>query len=245
MKKIMMIALLCFSRQLFAQPSHTDSVPPQYFVTNSKVALMEKLAALPCGIRTTDTKQVLLTKLDRYLTTYLPQTKYADDRYALEAARQALKSVQQGGYGIGAVLIDAKGNILEKAHNEQLQQLRTDLHGEMTLLTKFEQSPTAKKYRNGLQYKQGVVCISSAEPCPMCTIRLATAGINTRYTATGPDDGMTARADCLPAAWRDLVKKISFTKGNCSPELQKISHLLFFTFLLENENPYLKKKKIP
>ena len=68
-------------------------------------------------------------------------------------------------------------------------------------------------------------------------IRLATVGVNTLYCTPGPDDGMVNRVSCLPPYWADLAAKHSFKKGNCSPVMQKIAHLLFFSFLLDGRGP--------
>jgi len=148
-----------------------------------------------------------------------------------------LISVKEGGYGIGAVLIDATGTIIASGHNEQIQKHRSDLHGEMTLLTRFEESPESADYLNLYVYPRGMMVFSSAEPCPMCFIRLASAGLDTKYSTPGPDDGMVGRVNCLPAYWRDLALARTFAAGNCSPEMQKLSHLLFFSYLLDNRGP--------
>jgi len=215
----------------------TDTVPNSYFVTYSKGEYMQKLANLPCGIRESDSIKTVLYKLSIYLKNFVPDKRFTDDKYAKASSLQALKSVQEGGYGIGAILIDSNGNILEAAHNKQLQLHRSDLHGEMSLLTQFEQKKYAAKYMNAYVYKPGLMVFSSAEPCPMCFIRLATVGVNTVYCTPGPDDGMVNRVSCLPPSWADLAAKHSFKKGNCSPVMQKIAHLLFFSFLLDGRGP--------
>jgi len=215
----------------------SDTVPNSYFVTYSKAEYMQKLAALPCGINENDPIKIVLQKLSGYLNNFVADKRFIDDKYAKASSLQALKSVQEGGYGIGAVLIDSNGNILEAAHNNQLQLHRSDLHGEMSLLTQFEQKKYSAKYINAYVYKPGLVVFSSAEPCPMCFIRLATVGVTTLYCTPGPDDGMVNRVSCLPPAWAELAAKHSFKKGNCSPVMQKIAHLLFFSFLLDGRGP--------
>lgn len=107
----------------------------------------------------------------------------------------------------------------------------------MTLLTKFEESHKAKKYMNMYVYKPGLVVFSSAEPCPMCYIRINTTGADTKYCTPGPDDGMASRTDYLPPAWREMAQQRKVSLGDCSPVMQKISHLLFYSFLLDNRGP--------
>jgi tRNA(Arg) A34 adenosine deaminase TadA len=214
-----------------------DSIPAGYFVTHSKAELMQKLADLPMGIGLNDPMGVVMQKIEKYVTNYVPQAKYSDDLYAKESIIQTIISFKEGGYGIGAVLIDTKGKIIFKGHNSQIQKHRSDLHAEMTLLTEFEESPLAKDYMNLYVYKPGMVVFSSAEPCPMCLIRLASARVYTRYCCPGPDDGMANRITCLPSSWTELAMKYPCKKGQSAPVLQKIAHLMFFSYLLDGRGP--------
>jgi hypothetical protein len=66
--------------------------------------LMRQLMATPCGIRVTDSKAVVLQKINAYVAHYQPNPAYAEDRFSLAAVRQALTGALRGGYGIGAVL---------------------------------------------------------------------------------------------------------------------------------------------
>lgn len=209
-----------------------------YFVTRDRSELIKKLVDLPCGINAEDQLRVILQKLDTYLDNFTIDPEYSDDAYALEANRQALKSVMQGGYGIGSVLIDMNGKIIAAAHNSQIQEHRSDLHAEMTLMTNFEESHRSKKYMNIYVYKPGLIVFSSAEPCPMCFIRINTAGADTKYCTPGPDDGMASRTDFLPPAWREMAEKRKVVLGDCSPVMQKISHLLFYSYLYDNRGPH-------
>jgi tRNA(Arg) A34 adenosine deaminase TadA len=217
--------------------SGSTKVDPGYFVTHTREDLISKLVALPCGIQTDDPIKLILQKLHSYLIAFQPAKEYPDDVYAKEANIQALKSVIQGGYGIGSVLVNKEGKIIAEAHNTQIQKHRSDLHAEMTLLTNFEESCQAKKYVNVYVYKPGLTVFSSAEPCPMCFIRINTTGADTKYCTPGPDDGMVSRTDFLPPAWKEMAVKRKVSLGICSPEMQKIAHLLFYSFLLDNRGP--------
>lgn len=234
------LSILCtlfFIFQLNAQLASVTETDRSYFVTRDRTDLISKLVDLPCGIKSDDPLSVILQKIDNYLDNYQLPAEYSDDIYALEANRQALRSVMQGGYGIGSVLIDKDGRIIAAAHNSQIQEHRSDLHAEMTLLTKFEESHKSKKYMNMYVYKPGLVVFSSAEPCPMCFIRINTAGADTRYCTPGPDDGMASRTDFLPPAWKEMAEKRQVSLGDCSPVMQKISHLLFYSYLYDNRGP--------
>ena len=238
MKKVLLsLSLLIFLVQLNAQQAINQETDRSYFITRDKSELVRKLVDLPCGIKSDDTLPVILQKLQTFLDNFKPSPEFSDDIYALEANRQALKSVMQGGYGIGSVLVDQDGKIIAAAHNSQIQEHRSDLHAEMTLLTKFEESHKAKKYMNIYVYKPGLIVFSSAEPCPMCFIRINTAGADTKYCTPGPDDGMVSRTDFLPKAWKEMAEKRKVSLGDCSPVMQKISHLLFYSYLFDNRGP--------
>ena len=172
---------------------------------------------------------MILQKIHTYLVAFQPSSEFPDDIYAKEANIQALKSVMEGGYGIGSVLIDQNGKIIMSAHNSEIQKNRSDLHAEMTLPTNFEESRLAKNYVNIYVYKPGLTVFSSAEPCPMCYIRINTTGSDTKYCTPGPDDGMASRTDFLPPAWKEMALKRKVSQGICSPVMQNIitSFVLF------------------
>ena len=233
MKIITLFFVMCSISLSHAQQNTRiqENVEKSYFTTNRMEELMNKFIFLPCGITAKDSMNIVLDKLDNFLKNYVPDPKYTDERYALASCRESLKGVKEGGYGIGAVLIDDKGNILALGHNEQIQLNRSDLHGEMTLLTNFEQSDKARAYMNGYTYKKGVWLFTSLEPCPMCFIRIGEGELDAKYSTPGPDGGMITR-ECLSPSWRDRLSRRKFEQGNCSSLLQKVGHLLaFYTFL--------------
>ncbi len=220
------------------QVAKQDSIPGDYFVTRSKEELLKKVFDMPYGVKMDDPVKVIIEKMMTFIVNYQPQLQlYPDDYYARESNLQAAISVKEGGYGIGAILIDASGKIIARNHNQQIQRNRSDLHGEMALLTDFEESKTAKKLMNVYVYKPGLTVFSSAEPCPMCFIRLATVGVNTKYCTSGPDDGMVTRISCLPPSWSEMAYKYKYEKAKSSPMMQKTAHLLFYSYLLDNRGP--------
>lgn len=242
-KYIMKNLLACFILGILLIPliSHGQAVPAEYFASPAdRDALLEKLVALPCGIDATDSKSNILDKIGLYLDGYTPNEHYADDEPARASVRWALKGVQEGGYGIGAVIAHQQEGLLHGAYNAQLQRGRSDLHGEMNLLNQFEDDPAYGKYLNqraftggeGTFYDSALVVVSSAEPCPMCFVRLSISGVATKYVTPGPDDGMTERVDCLPPFWAALAKQNTLARADASPVLQKLAHVLFFSYLL-------------
>ncbi|MBO0937826.1 nucleoside deaminase [Fibrella sp. HMF5335] len=236
MRHLAVIVLFLLTRALFAQHViDSANVTPA-----NRAALMAQLTALPCGIQAADKKAVVLQKIKTYLANYKPDPAQPDDVFAKAAVVQALRGVLTGGYGIGAVLVDGRGRILHGAHNAQLQQGRSDLHAEMNLLTEFESLPQFKKYQSkgnftgggNTIYTEQLRLYTSAEPCPMCFIRVAIAGVDTRYVSTGPDDGMNARAACLPPFWAELSQKHKIIAAKNAPVLQQLAHCLFYSFML-------------
>ncbi|MCU0461279.1 MAG: nucleoside deaminase [Bacteroidales bacterium] len=238
-KALALFSLIILVTSAYPQQSSTSAtnVDMSYFVTHTRAELIQKLVDLPLGIQPSDPSDVILQKIETYLVAFIPQPEYTDDEYAKEANIQALKSIKQGGYGIGSVLVDQNGKIIFAAHNSQIQKNRSDLHAEMTLLTKFEQSHKSHKYMNMYVYKPGLTVFSSAEPCPMCFIRISTAGCDTKYCTPGPEDGMVTRISCLPPSWKEMAMKQKVELGDCSPIMQKLSHLLFYSYLLDNRGP--------
>lgn len=238
-RALILICSVILVYQAYAQPGNStlSKVDAGYFITHNREELIRKLVDLPCGIQADDPIKIILQKLQTFLSAFQPNEEYSDDIYAKEANIQALKSVIEGGYGIGSILIDQNGKILMAAHNTQIQKHRSDLHAEMTLLTNFEESRLAKKYVNIYVYKPGMTVFSSAEPCPMCFIRINTTGSDTKYCTPGPEDGMVSRIDYLPPYWKEMALKRKVSLGDCSPVMQKISHILFYSYLLDDRGP--------
>ena len=239
-KTVILTCLILLVSTSFAQENNTSATKADlsYFITHTREELVNKLVDMPFGINSDDPVDVILDKIKTYLVAFTPEPEYSDDIYAKEANMQALKSMMQGGYGIGAVLIDQNGKVIASAHNSQIQKRRSDLHAEMTLLTYFEKSCKSKKYMKSYYvYKPGMIVFSSAEPCPMCFIRIITTGCNTKYCTPGPEDGMVSKVNYLPAYWKELAMERKVELGDCSPEMQKLAHLLFYSYLLDNRGP--------
>ena len=79
----------------------SGKVDASYFITNTREELITKLVDLPCGIKSDDPVKTILQKLQTFLIDFKPDAEYSDDIYARAANLQAVKSVIQGGYGIG------------------------------------------------------------------------------------------------------------------------------------------------
>jgi tRNA(Arg) A34 adenosine deaminase TadA len=241
MKKVPAILsfIIILTTAVYPQQNNPVSDKPDisYFITHTRDELIKKLTDLSIGIKSDDPVEVILGKIETFLVNFELSTDFPDDIYARAANIQALVSLKQGGYGIGSVLINQEGKIIFEAHNSQIQKNRSDLHAEMALMTGFENSHRSKKYMNMYVYKPGLTVFSSAEPCPMCFIRISTAGCDTKYCTPGPEDGMVTRISCLPSSWQEMAMKQKVELGKCSPVMQKLAHLLFYSYLLDNRGP--------
>ena len=220
--------------QILDAESTTNLGIDNYFVTHSKSELIKKFSDLAIGIKYNDSVDAIIEKLKLFVLDYQPKEQYPDDKFCKESILQAIISFNQGGFGIGAVLVNAKGEIIFKSHNSQIQRHRSDLHAEMTLLSDFEESSLANDYMNVFTYKEELTVYSSTEPCPMCLTRMTVAGVKSKYCSPGPDDGMTERTEGLPPYWKNLSKKYPCQKAKSSMILQKIAHLMFYSGYLDN-----------
>lgn len=160
-----------------------------------------------------------LDRLDRALRGYTPDPRYPDDRYVQIAIDEALAAAREGNGGIGALLVDPDGQVVERAHNQVLAPyFRSDLHAEMTVMTRFEDRVQAR-----CQLKDYTL-FTSLEPCPMCVVRLSAAGVGTViYAAADAEGGMAATADRLPPVWAAFAGRVRFAEADCSPLLKDLA----------------------
>ena len=147
----------------------------------------------------------------------------SDEALGIEACREALAAAQEGNYGVGAILLDPSGAIVQRGHNQAFQPMfRSDLHAEMVVMNAFENSrPTSVDMR-------GYTLICSLEPCPMCLGRLLIAGVEqVKFLARDELGGMVSHIDHLPAAWQNLRRRQQFVAAEVSEELRALSLELF------------------
>jgi creatinine deaminase len=82
-----------------------------------------------------------------------------DHRYFMDRAyTHALKSYQEGGCPIGAVLVDDNGDVLGEGHNMLVQEGNPIIHGEMAAMRAAGRMATR---RNTTMY-------TTLSPCMMC-----------------------------------------------------------------------------
>jgi tRNA(adenine34) deaminase len=100
-------------------------------------------------------------------------------QYMETALNEAKKAACKGEVPVGAVLIDANGNILSKAHNQTI--LRSDPTAHAEILAIREGAQKVQNYR-----LPGTVLYATIEPCIMCMGAIIHARIATLVFGT-PD----------------------------------------------------------
>jgi tRNA(Arg) A34 adenosine deaminase TadA len=151
------------------------------------------------------------------------RTHHRDQHLGIVACREALAAARAGNYGVGAVLVDPKGNILEQGGNSVFfPHFRSDLHAEMVAMNAFEERhPEVDNMR-------GYTLVSSLEPCPMCMARLLMAGVQTvKFLAYDELAGMVNQRHQFPTAWTRLWQRQEFVQADVSESLKQFARDVF------------------
>jgi len=90
-----------------------------------------------------------------------------DGRFLRAAYEQALKSYNEGGLPIGAVMVE-KGAMIAAGHNRRLQDADPIAHGEMDC---FRRAGRRLRY-------DGVTLYTTLSPCMMCAGTIVQFGVN-------------------------------------------------------------------
>ena len=152
-----------------------------------------------------------------------PLSGHVDGRLAIAACAEALEAARCGNYGVGAVLVDPAGEIVERGQNRGFwPHFRSDLHAEMVLMNAFEDA------RPELEDMRGYTMVTSLEPCPMCLARLLIAGVEVvKFVADDSWGGMVSRMDRLPPAWRKLAERTQVSQADAPKDLRQLACDLF------------------
>lgn len=153
-------------------------------------------------------------------------SRYPDDPVAAVCIAEALLAIEEGNFGIGAVLIDPDGRTIGQGHNHVFTPFfRSDQHAEMVVLNDFEDAKRNASLRNHTLY-------TSIEPCPMCMARLITSGVSRVFhLAPDPDAGMVHLAHELPPVWRGLAGRQRFEPARCQHALKDLATKTFLVNL--------------
>jgi len=142
-----------------------------------------------------------------------------DQEFGIMVCKEALIAARAGNYGIGAILINPQGEIIERGHNQAFYpQFRSDLHAEMVVMNSFEKRfPEVNNMR-------GFTLVCSLESCPMCVARLLITGVQTvKFLVNDDLGGMVTHLHHLPKAWRRLAERTKFVLADVSQELRQFA----------------------
>lgn len=117
-------------------------------------------------------------------------------RITFAEARLGIRLKHGGPFG--AVVVDAKGNVLSRAHNTVLKDSDPSCHAEVNAIRR-----AAKKLRT--PHLKGCTVIASSEPCPMC--------LTTSYWAN-----VDAIFYCVP---KETAARVGFDDSFIYEELKK------------------------
>ena len=152
-----------------------------------------------------------------------PQAQYQDDAFAWLTCTLALEGVASDNFGVGAILVDAAGQVVAHGHNQVFHpHFRSDRHAEMLVLDSWEDG------RPQVPWPDGETLFTSVEPCPMCLVRLACADVSrVLFVSEDAIGGMVQRMNSLPPAWLALAQTKTFAQAQCSPDLAHAAGQIF------------------
>lgn len=179
-----------------------------------------------------------LDALEQRLKAFTLRPERTHDPYVIASIEEAIAAAKEGNFGVGAVIVDPDGTIVERGHNHVFHpHFRSDIHAEMDAMNKFEDRFT--HVANMRDY----TLFTSLEPCPMCLTRLITSGIGRVYHAA-PDveSGMVSRLECLTPVWVELAKSQVFEQADCSPELSEIALQVFLVTANRNTGRLMARR---
>ena len=142
------------------------------------------------------------------LLQHAPHSQSSTDTWARLCCEQALLAVEQGCYGVGAVLVNQNQELLCNARNQVFVDghYNSAAHAEMLLLDQLEAEHSE-------QDRSVLTLYVSLQPCLMCYGRILLAGITrVRYLAQDKPGGFNGKH--LPAAWAELAARTSVCQAD-------------------------------
>jgi len=158
--------------------------------------------------------QQLIDRLNRLE----PDLSMRDELTGIHCCRLALDALEQGNYGVAAVLLDSEGEMVAQSENRVFSQgYNSSAHAEMLLLDQLDQGAVKCS-------PQQLTMLVTLEPCPMCLSRLLLSGIaSVRYMVPDPDGGMVKHIAHLPPAWRNLAQLQNHYAAHISGPLKALA----------------------
>jgi len=155
------------------------------------------------------------------LNKYELNSDYSQDEEALNVCLLALKAVEKGNIGVGALIKNEKAQIIAEGFSSIFEDgFRSDLHAEMVAMNSLESQFDRKADLCGYSL------FSSLEPCPMCMTRIIFSGIGKVYYVCPDDDGgMVRRKESLPPIFQEFSKTQNqvWLPSECSSTLKQIA----------------------
>ncbi len=170
-----------------------------------------------------------LTSLEQQLNSFTPNESFPHDAFVKVSVEQALIAAKEGNIGVGGCIVK-DGKILFADRNRQfVPTFKSDRHAEMELLNSLEEKLADEKQPN----MSGYQLFSSWQPCPMCTLRLVTSGVNKVFypelESDSADQAEQTSLEVLPPVWQHLAnERQHFGKATCSQELIDLAAKIFF-----------------
>ena len=137
-----------------------------------------------------------------------------DERYMLEAVKEAARAAEEGEVPVGAVIVK-DGQIVARAHNRIEAARRSSAHAEMLALEAAEE-------KLGAKWLTGATMYVTLEPCSMCAGAMVLARI--ARLVIGTDDPKTGACGSLYNIASDerLNHSIEITRGVLAEECSAI-----------------------
>ena len=137
-----------------------------------------------------------------------------DERYMLEAVKEAARAAEEGEVPVGAVIVK-DGQIIARAHNRIEAARRSSAHAEMLALEAAEE-------KLGAKWLTGATMYVTLEPCSMCAGAMVLARIS--RLVIGADDPKTGACGSLYNIAGDgkLNHRIEITRGVLAEECSAI-----------------------
>ena len=137
-----------------------------------------------------------------------------DERFMLEALREAAEGAAEGEVPVGAVVV-RDGEIIARAHNRIEGDRRSFAHAEMIALEEAENTLSAK-------WLTGCTMYVTLEPCSMCAGALVLSRID--RLVIGADDPKTGACGSLFNIASDdrLNHRIEINRGVLGPECSSV-----------------------
>lgn len=147
------------------------------------------------------------------------------ENVACSALEQAIISVEENNFGVGAAIATLDGKILITGRNHVFYpSINSSLHAEMDAITQFEQSTHYEQYK-----PEELMLITTLEPCVMCFGRiLLSPTINHIYWLS--DDtygGASCLESHLPDVFRALKNKKVLQAADCGNHLKQLAQDIF------------------